>query len=495
MRSVLCSEAMGLAHDSAILIGLLPHVGPEREDEESYLDDAIELDLIDDPGSDDQESTGLDVGEEIDDVLGESVGDNEPIELDLGTFVGADERLREDADEHDIGIEVDPAVGLDLPDALLPDDGSEGLDHGDITVDESKFPSLESDDGSEGIAAEREISLGSVHDEAPVPLAPVAWRVLKPKAALEACAALAACGKSVVAASSDLLWFRNDESAPLRLAIDGSALSDLALLGAEQDIVLAATRSGQIFRRARFASQAEQLSRLRDHYKLAPGTRAALAFGGTLAESDARVLLLAQDGTLLDVLDGGDRFERIDLAGKALALARESATVLLAQGRVRALFSLGPDRLRPVPLTGSALVVAQSPAPLLATCEDSVALADFGRTIVVSPDRGQAFRRVSGTANTTALAGARVAGAARFFAALYRETTDQSEILLLDPDSGEASCIARLDGSGEPSASSADPVDRGEWAKVARLIWHAPSARLWAVGGFGVLTFAAPDAA
>jgi len=138
-------------------------------------------------------------------------------------------------------------VGLDLPDALQPDDGSEGIDDGSITVDESKFPSLESDDGSEGIAAEREISLGSASDEAPVPLAASPWLVHKPKAPFEACAALAARGQSVVAASSDLLWFRSEENAPLRLAIDGSALSDLVLHGAAQDIALAVTRSGQVF--------------------------------------------------------------------------------------------------------------------------------------------------------------------------------------------------------------------------------------------------------
>jgi hypothetical protein len=486
--------AMGLADDFAINFGSPPPAASERDDEESYLDDAIELDPIDDPGSDDQESTGLDVGEEIDDVLGESVGDNEPIELDLGTFVGADERRSEDADEHDTGIAVDPAVGLDLPDALLPDDGTEGLDDGAITVDESKFPSLESDDGSEGIAAEREILLGSASDEAPVPLAPIAWRVLKPKAALEACATLAARGQSVVAASSDLLWFRSDDSAPLRLAVDGTALSDLALLGPAQDVVLAATQGGQVFRRARFASQTEQLSRLREYHKFAPGTRTVLSFGGTLAEKDARILLLSQDGGVLDVLDGGDRFERIELPGKALAVARESATVLFAQGRERALLWLDGDQRVQVPLTGAALALARSPAPLLSTCGGSVALADFGHAISVSPDRGRTFRRVSGTANVTALAGARIADTPRFFAALYRESTDQSEILLLDPDSGQASCIARLDGNAEPSASAADPVDRGEWARVARLIWHAASQRLWAVGGFGVLTFAAPDA-
>jgi hypothetical protein len=483
---------MGFVHDFAAVFGSPPSLAPEPEDEESYLHEAIELDPIDDPGSDDQESTGLDVGEEIDDLLAEGAGDNEPIELDLGAFVGAEERGGDDRDEHDTGIEVDPAVGLDLPDALLPDDGSEGLDNGAITVDESKFPKLESDDGSEGIAAEREISLGSANDEAPVSLAPIAWRVLKPKATFEACVALATAGQSVVAASSDLLWFRG-EGAPLRLAIDGSALSDLVLLGEGQDIALATTRSGKLFRRARFASQAEQLSRLRDFRKDLSNARATLSFGGSLGAKDPRLLLFSRDGGLLDVLDRGDRFERIELAGKAVAVARESVTVLVAQGRDRALLSLD-GALPRLQLVSSALAVAQADAPLLATCGESVALADFGRAIMVSRDRGQTFRRVSGTANATAIAGASVAGAARFFAAIYRETTDESEILLLDPELGEASCIARFDGDTEPSASSGDPVDRGEWAKVARLIWHAATERLWAVGGFGVLSFAAPDA-
>jgi hypothetical protein len=463
-----------------------------REDEESYLDEAIDLDLIDDSGNDDQESTGLDVGEEIEDLLAESVGDNEPIELDLGAFVGADERARDDADDHDIGIEVDPAVGLDLPDALLPDDGSEGIDDGAITVDESKFPSLESDDGSEGIAAERAISLGSASDEAPVPLAPIAWRVLQSKATFEACVALAANGQCVVAGSSDLLWFRGDESAPLRLAVDGSALTDLVLLGRAQDIALAATRSGQLFRRARFASQAEHLSRFRDQHKPAPGARAGLFFGGSLGSIDPRVLLASQDGALFDVLEGGDRFERLELPGKAVALARESATLLIAQGKERLLYVLAGAEHTQMPLCGAELIVARGPAPLLSTCGDTVALADFAHAITVSRDRGRTFQRISGTANATALAGASIAGEPRFFAAIYRETSDQSEILLLDPASGEALCIARLDGESGPTTFGADPVDRSEWAKVARLIWHAESERLWAVGGFGVLSFAAP---
>src|SRR6188768_738472 len=156
------------------------------EDEESYLDQPIELDQFEDGGNDDQEATDLVVGEEID-VLGESIGDNEPIELDLGTIVGIDERLSEGEDDSDAGFEVDPAVGLTLPDALTPDDGSEGLDDGSITVDESKFPALEMDDGSEGIAAEREISLGAASDEARVPRASRAWPALHPVTPLEAC--------------------------------------------------------------------------------------------------------------------------------------------------------------------------------------------------------------------------------------------------------------------------------------------------------------------
>src|SRR6478609_11558085 len=90
------------------------------DDEESYLDQPIELDPFEDGGNDDQEATDLVVGEEID-VLGESIGDNEPIELDLGTIVGIDERLSEGEDDSDAGFEVDPAVGLTFTDALTPD--------------------------------------------------------------------------------------------------------------------------------------------------------------------------------------------------------------------------------------------------------------------------------------------------------------------------------------------------------------------------------------
>jgi hypothetical protein len=486
-------RGMGFASDSMLIVAPPDPASalPEREDEESYLDDTIELDLLDDPGDDDQESTGLDVGEELDDVLGESVGDNEPIELDLGAFVGTEEHQSDDADERDLGLEVDPAVGLELPDALLPDDGSEGLDHGAIVVDESKFPGLEADDGSEGIDGEREISLGSANDEAKVPLSPVAWRAIKPKAALEACAALSARGQNIVAGSSDLLWFRGDDGAPLRLAIDGSALADLVLLGAAQDVTLAVTRSGQLFRRARFASQAEQILRVRE-FRAGLGAQSTLRFGGALGSAEARLFLVNQDGVMLEVLEGGDRFEPVELAGKAVALARESATALVAQDRERRLHFFDRQSRLVQPLAGAALQVARKSGVRLATAATSVALAEFGRAIVVSADAGRTFQSVSGTANATALAGAELASGARFFAAVYRETSDRSELLLIDPSTGHAECIAELDGNSEASGALSDPVDRGEWAKVESLCWHPETGRLWAVGGFGVLSFAQP---
>ena len=123
---------------------------------------------------------------------------------------------------------------------------------------------------------------------------------------------------------------------------------------------------------------------------------------------------------------------------------------------------------------------------MLASAGSALALAERGRALVVSSDAGETFRRVAGSANTTAIAGALLAGRARFFAAVYRETSDQSDLLLIDPERGEAECIAHLD-AGEHSPS--DAIDRGEWAKVSCLSWHAPSERLWAAGGFGVLSF------
>jgi hypothetical protein len=124
---------------------------------------------------------------------------------------------------------------------------------------------------------------------------------------------------------------------------------------------------------------------------------------------------------------------------------------------------------------------------MLATAGNAVALAERGRAILVSSDEGLTFRRVAGSANTTAIAGALLDDQARFFAAVYRETSDQTELLSIDPTTGEAVCIARLDASIEQTSS--DAIERGEWAKVSALAWHAPSGRLWATGGFGVVSF------
>jgi hypothetical protein len=317
-------------------------------------------------------------------------------------------------------------------------------------------------------------------------MAALLWQALHPVTALEACSALAASAEGIVAASSDLLWFRDDSNKPLRVAVDGNALSDLVLVGPDRDIALASTRSGQLFRRARFASQAEQLTRFREQLR-SQGSRLQLSFGGSLGAPNGRVLLLVNDGTLLEVLDAGDRFERVDLDGKVHSIARESSTILLGRERARVLLTLDGTTSSVVSLEGAALAVAQSSAPLLATAGTAVALAERGRAILVSPDQGLTFRRVAGSANTTAIAGASLDDNARFFAAVYRETSDQTDILSIDPTRAEAACIAQLDGSVEHTSS--DAIERGEWAKVTALHWHAPSRRLWATGGFGVVSF------
>jgi len=481
--------AQGLVCSHALPQPQAPSQSQTPDDEESYLDQPIELDPFEDGGNDDQEATDLVIGEEID-VLGDAIGDNEPVELDLGTIVGIDDGESERDDDGDSSFEEDPAIGLAVPDALTPDDGSEGLEDGSITVDESKFPALEMDDGSEGIAAEREISLGIASDEARVPLAAQPWQPLHPVTALESCSALAMSADAVVAGSSDLLWFRGDASKPLRVAVDGNALSDLVLVGGDQDIALASTRSGQLFRRARFASQAEQLTRFREQMRAPQGSRPQLSFGGELGAPRGRVLLRLHEGTLLEVLDAGERFERFEFDGKVLAVARESTTILLGRDRTSTLLRLDRTPENGIPLHGAALAVAQSAEPLLATAASALALAERGHALLVSADEGNTFRRVAGSVNTTAVAGALLAGNPRFFAAVYRETSDQSDILLIDPMRAEAECIAHLE-AGEHG--SLDAIERGEWAKVSALAWHAPSGRLWASGGFGVVSFS-PDA-
>jgi len=461
-------------------------MNPERDDEESYLNEEIQLEILDDPGSDDAESSELDIGEDLADVLGEGSGENDPIELDLGTLVEIEEE-DEEADDADSELLVDPALGLELPDALLPDDGAEGLDDAAIVVDESKFPELESDDGSEGIAAERAIALGDPGDEARLALAPVQYRAERPKTTIEACSALTARGKSVVLASTDLLWLAAGQTTPLRLAVDGTPLVDLALLDAEADVVIAATRTGQLFRRARFASQAEQLTRFRDFQRPLAGARSAVAFGGALDETTAGLYVVTHEGVLCRIHDAGERFERVELAGKVIALARESALALVASARDLELHFLG-SRQEVVPLGLQASAVARAETPLLATAGAAIALSEPARAIVVSSEGGRDFRGVPGTTNTTALTGVNDPGAARFYAAVYRETSDQTELVVIDPERSEAQIVARISGGDEAEAGS-DPADRGEWARVSRLVWHAESSALWAVGGFGVLRF------
>ena len=46
---------------------------------------------------------------------------------------------------------------------------------------------------------------------------------------------------------------------------------------------------------------------------------------------------------------------------------------------------------------------------------------------------------------------------------------------------------------GGALAPGGDAVDRGEWARIVRLVWHAPSQRLWLAGGFGVATITPSD--
>jgi len=464
----------------------LPEVGQE---EETYLEDTIILDTFSDGGMDDAEAVELDIGEELD-SMDESSGDSDPVELDLGAQIDFSTSAAE-SEEDDDGLDIDPAVGLDLPDALGADDGSEGMEDRALSIDESKFPKLEIDDGSEGIAAERAISLGSASDEASVPPAALLWQVFPGSPSLEACTALAGAAHTVVAASSDLLWFREDGGSPLRLGVDGSQLSDLVLLGADRDVALASTRTGQLFRRARFASQAEQLLRFRDQVGFSKSARLDLTFGSGSDTNGASAYVRTQDGSLLHVLDAGDRFERVECHGKVLALSREAPLALVARGTEHVLAWLSPATPREQKLSGMALEMARRDHPLLATHGLSVALAEPGKALVASADGGQHFRRVPGSAGTTALSAGEVAGKSRLFAAVYAEASDTTLILLIDPEGGEACYVARIENSHEHGAS--DPVDRGEWAKVARLVWHAASQRLWAAGGFGVLSFA-PEA-
>jgi hypothetical protein len=455
--------------------------GPKTDDEH-YLSEDLPLDPFDDGPGDDTEALELDVGVAIDEL--EDGGENQASdEIDLGQMLNLDADDAEDPLD-DVPLPIDLTQGLELRESPLEREGEESVDEGPIALDESKLPELDRDDGGEEIALEAsDLTLASA-DEAGLPRAAEPWQLLTPTAPLEACNSLVAAGEHVVGASSDLLWFANGADAPLRLAVDHASVSSLILLGAQDDLAIAATRGSKLWRRARQASQAVQLVRSLDTGDALARRRRGFELARPYPALPDEFWLHAGDGTLRRSVDAGDHFAPVELPGNVVTLATGGAPVVLVErDQARMLAIRGADGFEVRALTGFALAAAKTSKPLLAAEREIVALAAPQSAVLLSVDGGQSFRSVAGTAGATALCIARFRERDRLWVAIYREATDQTLIALVDVDHAQAECVAVLSND---ESDSGDPAERGEWARVSALAWHAPSSRLWAAGGFGL---------
>lgn len=458
------------------------------------LMDLVETGLDESVGLDDELMTELDTGVRIEEpsTLPDESGAGE-IVLDIAALLDdADEKLQHsDADEPGLPG-LDPSIGIEQARDLPAEEADDGMEEPLDDLVAGELPQIDSDEEGEfSFDADAFGAIDGARDEDPPPWAKERWAVEPPRVEIEPISALSVAGSSVVAAGADLFWF-DAAGAAMRLAGGDGRIASAALVGKAHDAVVFATVGGVIGRRRRVGSSAEILRGWRE----AAGARSGDAVGIELCQvgDDHPDVLLARTsaGALLRSDDGGASFRRIDVGGRAIALPhRASPCAALIESDGSRFVVRSPDagiHWQSFELDAVARSVAASSRPAMAATASTIALADAGRGLVLSIDGGASWDRVRGCANASALAAGVHDGRACIFAALYRESRDVSEIVVIDAVERRALRIAEIDGI-EFAESADEPT---EFARVAALEWDANGRRLWAAGSFGVRSLSAP---
>jgi hypothetical protein len=459
----------------------------EREDEDErdefgeLLPDLEEEDAADD-GEEDDEAPGTPDAFDLDPPL-EDATFEEQTAPDLR--FGHDSVLPEAGPDDDTGdasgFAAEPRTGETHPEDSFPadDDEREGMDDLRPFVTVLDLPGLDADEeGMEGDAVRFGAFFAAT--ELAWPSARRAWRVTA--LATERSSALARSGETVVAGSTDLLWLDRGRTAPVRIALDGTRLVSVALLGDANDTVVAVTAAGRLLRRTRLASDFERIGEL---------GRGLLDVHGVelcaLGMSEPRSLLLRTPSGLVERSDdAGSSFVSLEPRLTTAALTSTAAPVVALGDAERELL-VSRDRGRSFERTrleGSAGTVARGDAPFVAASEDTVVLVDPELGLVVSHDAGQSFREVPGTVAATAAAVGSSGGRTYAWVALYSEAADATRILMVDTERGEAEVITTLAGAG-------DDEQLGSSARIERLVWDG--SRLYAAGDPGFLLIEPPN--
>jgi hypothetical protein len=444
---------------------LLPPLDDETTstdfDQEEFATDPSAIDPPSDPGS-------------IDDAL--------PADLDLGPSFDFGE---EEADTADVFGLAEPGTGRD-PDpseAELPEaDERDGMNEAPSDLSDADLPELDADDPGDGPAP----LFGHlpISDEAPIDRAAVAWIQTASGLPRERCGALAFGTGAFVAGSSDLLWLDPGRTVPVRIALDGTRITSIALLGPDRQVALCVTAFGRLLRRARQSSDAERLNDWRRTADLGGGAE-SLELCQLDSEPNAVIARLTS-GRLLRSDDLGNTFYPLDEALTVFALSPGSSPLaaLARDGTELVLSSDGGKRWSRLGLDGVAREIAGGEAPFLASDGATLAIADAARGVSVSSDAGRTFRRVPGCAGATALSVGVFRGRATAWAALYSEAADRTELALIDVEQARAELIATLRGDAE------DEADASGAARLERLAWDGR--RLLGVGDPGIVMLEPP---
>jgi len=273
----------------------------------------------------------------------------------------------------------------------------------------------------------------------------------------------------------------------VRIALDGTRIASLALVGEEGDVALAVTAFGRLVRRSRLASDAERLGDWRRAAESSGKGAESLEICQIGPTTPRAVVGRLTSGKLVRSDDDGNGFQPLDTGFTAFALSPtgDPIAALTRDGaELQLSFDGGRSWLRR-DLGTPAREVAGGEAPRLATFGSTLLIADRERGLVLSSDAGLTFRTVEGCAGVTACCAGMLDEQATAWAALYREANDETWLVQIDVTSGRALVVASVESSDD-----ADPEQGGEAARLDRLLWDGK--RLFGVGDAGFLRFEPP---
>lgn len=460
-----------------------PDVDDERDEDDERDDFGTLLPELDEAPPADEDDDSLVPDKIVIDLLGEdeSEADETFTELDLGA---ENLLVEDDADDSGdaLGLGLDRDNRDEAPEDELPRDDEErdGVDDTGPLVNDRDLPGLDADDGAP-IDDARFGTLVTV-SEAALPLAKQAWNLSRLAPERERCSALAVQGGVAVAGSTDLLWLEPGRTTPVRVALDGTRIASLVLVGEHRESVLAATATGRLVRRSRLASDSERLGEL---------ARAAEALGDAALcqlgpRFPRRILGRATSGALFASDDAGASFRALEprIFARAISATADPLAVLALEGDALLFSDDAGVSFERVPLDAVGQSAAAVDGARLEALGDAVVLFAPDRDLVLARDRGRDFRVVPGVVTPTAVTLGTLDGRGYVWAACYAETRDRTQFVAIDLDSGNAEVIATLDGPGDGEAEHSGS------ARIERLGWDG--ARLFGAGEAGFVMLAPP---